>query len=326
MLRSTHTIANDEKKYRSEFEASFVNRFLHNKFDYEYEKRYDEETRFTCDFYLKDLDLWVECCYKPFAFCNTATLHTGRINLICGYNQRHVAKRNGAKWDKDRKTWYLPKTNGSARWIPKSLLKFIPEDIEFINDVFLYGDEVVTEAHKDQELYDYVLRIAYKVTKARQDGRRLILVDSSMMSSTRKFADLVRMNNPYLYKELFVDEYEATRKRLDEAQKAKRTQDKKKVSKPNMKVSKQITFDKFLHTFDDLLKKIEKDDYALLYKCANNENVSRSDFTTVTNKVGRDTGRKINYLIHQKFTHQETQRLNALFASSWQRFCQIKSR
>ena len=53
------TIAKDGILYRSKSEAYFVDTFLYEKYDYEYEPEYDNSNKFY-DFYIKELDLYIE--------------------------------------------------------------------------------------------------------------------------------------------------------------------------------------------------------------------------------------------------------------------------
>lgn len=54
----TDTYANDGNLYRSSHEAYFVNNFLHGKYSYEYELPYGNGWFY--DFYIKELDLYIE--------------------------------------------------------------------------------------------------------------------------------------------------------------------------------------------------------------------------------------------------------------------------
>lgn len=53
------TKAEDGITYRSNLEATFVNKYLHNKYTYEYEKPYPTGNRIS-DFYIVELDLYIE--------------------------------------------------------------------------------------------------------------------------------------------------------------------------------------------------------------------------------------------------------------------------
>ena len=57
------TYGKDEILYRSMFEAKFADKFLYEQYTYEYEKPYNDGTKRTCDFYVKELDLWIECAW-----------------------------------------------------------------------------------------------------------------------------------------------------------------------------------------------------------------------------------------------------------------------
>ena len=57
---SIPTIAKDGVKYRSQLEAYFVNNYLYGKHNYKYEVPYNDGTRKLYDFYLPELDIYIE--------------------------------------------------------------------------------------------------------------------------------------------------------------------------------------------------------------------------------------------------------------------------
>ena len=96
----------DGKKYKSQFEAMFSNKFLFDKgFDYEYEKYYDDGTKSKCDFYIPKWDLYIELVYNPvmqlYAWENKSY-----VKLNTPYEHKEFAKKHGALWDFKNKTWY----------------------------------------------------------------------------------------------------------------------------------------------------------------------------------------------------------------------------
>ena len=49
-----------------------------------------------------------------------------RVNLRVPYEERHEAKRKGARWDAVRYTWYVmadEKLDGFLKWVPAKFLK-----------------------------------------------------------------------------------------------------------------------------------------------------------------------------------------------------------
>lgn len=63
----TRTIAKDGILYRSKAEAYFVDNYLYNKYNYEYERKYDNHNKYY-DFYLPELELYIEIdggCRSP---------------------------------------------------------------------------------------------------------------------------------------------------------------------------------------------------------------------------------------------------------------------
>ena len=90
------------------FEADFANKFLFEAADYEYEKSYGDGTKRKCDFYIKNLDLWIECAYNEIVETFAYQKNKGRIPLQCPFQDKDIAKRMGAKWDKVERHWYIP--------------------------------------------------------------------------------------------------------------------------------------------------------------------------------------------------------------------------
>ena len=49
---------------------------------------------------------------------------TERFYINCPYDDRHEAKDLGAKWDKDRRSWYVPMSKAIEpfrKWFPRSI-------------------------------------------------------------------------------------------------------------------------------------------------------------------------------------------------------------
>lgn len=49
-----------------------------------------------------------------------------RVNLKVPYEERHEAKKHGARWDPARKTWFvenIANLEPLLRWVPPHLLK-----------------------------------------------------------------------------------------------------------------------------------------------------------------------------------------------------------
>jgi hypothetical protein len=49
-----------------------------------------------------------------------------RIDLICSYDDRHAAKLLGARWDSEKKVWYVVNPKNItlfARWVSEEVMK-----------------------------------------------------------------------------------------------------------------------------------------------------------------------------------------------------------
>tara|TARA_R110002074_G_scaffold182632_1_gene347607 strand:- start:849 stop:1517 length:669 start_codon:yes stop_codon:yes gene_type:complete len=106
----TPRIAKDGVKYRSTFEADFVNKYLYRKgIKYEYEKKYPG-TKQMCDFYLTDLGIWLELVYHgvEIKYSYQENELWQRIYLPrASYTDKNYIKKCGGNWDPDRREWYV---------------------------------------------------------------------------------------------------------------------------------------------------------------------------------------------------------------------------
>lgn len=124
------TIGKDGQEYRSDLEKSFVDKFLFEKYHYEYENSYQDGSKRTCDFYIPLFKLWIEVV--PYA----ADLYTkGKIEKIpekiyldVDYCDREKVKNNGARWDKEKSKWYILRIHHKHYKDSSSLCRFLPKD------------------------------------------------------------------------------------------------------------------------------------------------------------------------------------------------------
>lgn len=117
----------DGTEYRSDLERAFCDKFLYDKYQYNYEVSYEDSSKRTCDFHLPIFDLWIEVVpYTTDLFDYRSTnVIPEKIFLKADYSDREVVKANGAKWDKEQKSWYIVKvqyddfkSNGLKRFLP----------------------------------------------------------------------------------------------------------------------------------------------------------------------------------------------------------------
>ena len=109
----------DGLTYRSMFEADFANKFLFETIDYEYEKPYNDGTKRKCDFYIKSLDLWIECAYHDIVDNFAYQKNKGDIPLKVPYQDKDIVKKRGAKWSPTNKIWYIPEELNTGNRLEK---------------------------------------------------------------------------------------------------------------------------------------------------------------------------------------------------------------
>ena len=109
----------DGLTYRSMFEADFANKFLFETIDYEYEKPYNDGTKRKCDFYIKSLDLWIECAYHDIVDNFAYQKNKGAIPLKVPYQDKDIVKKRGAKFDWTNKIWYVPEELNTGNRLEK---------------------------------------------------------------------------------------------------------------------------------------------------------------------------------------------------------------
>ena len=106
---------------------------LYEKYDYTYEERYHDGTTCSADFYIKDLDCWLELVYFPigeiYAYESKQILNLPR----CYYDDRHDAKKFGAKWNASQKTWYITPQDHSPEKIRKMWHWMNPKDFDVVS-------------------------------------------------------------------------------------------------------------------------------------------------------------------------------------------------
>lgn len=128
------TTAQDGKTYRSKFEADFVDKFLiPSGLEYVYEIKYPD-SNMTCDFWLPQFDVWIECAYHYVSMRHEyETLTQGRRIYLprAKFKDKDYIKTQKGKWDADNKQWYVvyegyPLTN-LHRFMEESRLQTIME-------------------------------------------------------------------------------------------------------------------------------------------------------------------------------------------------------
>ena len=196
MLIGTRTIGKDEISYRSKFEAMFANKFLFGKFNYAYEKPYDDGTKSMCDFYIYDLDLYIELVYRDND-CNVIYM----TNLGLGYDvplkkakyeDREVLKMHGCKWDPSLKEWYIPSKIGPNKRKNRMF------DLEkFMTEEYLGMDY---NGNADDKTYHETLEKKYRTNCK---DKTIIQVHLKDLKGAKSLYDIIRTTNNALYKEKF---------------------------------------------------------------------------------------------------------------------------
>jgi hypothetical protein len=133
MHTGTKCFGLDGKEYKSLAEKRFVDNYLYNKYEYIYERPYQMYTKYTCDFYVPNLKLWIEIIPQ-----SPETLTFIReIPQIIFLRQEEVdryiseqnyqwkqflVKENNMLWDSTDKKWYILREKYSS-WKNDDILK-----------------------------------------------------------------------------------------------------------------------------------------------------------------------------------------------------------
>ena len=134
MHNGKKTIGKDGVEYRSFLEAQFSNAFLYEKYKYEYEKPYNNSTKYTCDFYLPLINTWIEIVpYEHDLFEEKIEIISqipfSDIRLDVCFRDKEIVKACGARWNNDFKGWCIDRLELDF-WANAPLLsKFVPNNI-----------------------------------------------------------------------------------------------------------------------------------------------------------------------------------------------------
>jgi hypothetical protein len=144
------TIAKDGKKYRSQFEANFVNKFLlPSGLEFVYEVPYPN-SKMTCDFYIPEFDIWIECVYHYAKMKYSYETEFKRINLpLARYENKEFIKAYGGLWDTKIKQWYITYKGKEL----KELHRFMePEELK----VIIESDGKAIHKDYDDKLFEKI--------------------------------------------------------------------------------------------------------------------------------------------------------------------------
>ena len=216
------TYGKDGILYRSMFEANFADKFLYEQYTYEYEKPYNDGTKRTCDFYVKDLNLWIECAWgetsQKYVYQNSKLLY-----LDVPYKEKELAKHYGAMWDKDEKKWYIF-PNGNRQ-----------KDFE---QWMFQEDKEIIEISEQQITNDYASKLNQKIVD--NIDKRVMTVSGKDIKTYSHLQRIISVNLKSYYDELL------------ENRKLKQHQ-KKQYVKPN-----QTEYDYALEIYNTLEGKDKK--------------------------------------------------------------------
>ena len=188
---SQQTLADDTNLYRSQFEADVVNRFfIPNNLAYEYEKQYDNSKQ-KCDFYLSDLDIYIECVYHDVEMIyEYQKLEKGaKIYLHIPYRDKEKYKHfYGALWDDKKRMWYIKNDKKSKcsthdKFVDKTLLKA----------------SLISDGKAITDNYDDHLR-----RKIINNNSNIILLTKKDLDNYDSLGDiLLSKNNPIIHKKVY---------------------------------------------------------------------------------------------------------------------------
>jgi hypothetical protein len=204
------TKGKDGITYRSQFEANFANKFLFEKFDYEYEKPYNDGTKRKCDFYIKSLDLWIECSYNEVIDTFEYQNIKGNIPLINAlYEDRTTVKFLGGRWNPAEKIWYIPVELNTGNRL-KKFEKFMSK--EYLKIIELDKSQITENYSSDlrQKLYDNI-------------DKRIIIISLKEVDSCNSFNDVLRIVDNEYFKELLSKDEIKNKEKIQSYKKPKET-------------------------------------------------------------------------------------------------------
>ena len=188
------SIGKDGIKYKSQFEADFSDKFLYQKYSYEYEKLYNDGSKRKCDFYLNDLNLYIECVYHNFQSVPKYLTYDSKTKIIlekCRYEDRFEAKKFGAKWDPVKKIWWTTLPNYESERLKtgfiinqrlSALEKFMKEEDK--ESFFISEDKTINEDYdinllKKLKYESNIIVVTHEDSQKCEDMNRIILKKSN---------------------------------------------------------------------------------------------------------------------------------------------------
>ena len=173
------TRGKDGRNYKSEFEADFCNKFLYQKYSYEYEKPYNDGSKRKSDFYLNDLDLYIECVYHNFKIVPKYLTYDSKVKIVlekCLYDDRFEVKKFKAKWDANEKHWWTT-NDGNERRLD-ALSKFMKEQDKepfFMSDGKALKEDYDIDFFKKLQFDPSIIIVTYEDSQNCKDMNRIIL-------------------------------------------------------------------------------------------------------------------------------------------------------
>lgn len=182
------TKGNDGITYKSKFEAIFANKFLHKQFSYTYEPLYQDGTKSRADFYLDELNCWLELVYNPVEYVHAFESKV-TVNLVVSYDNRNEVKRYGALWNPDAKTWYI-NVKDINEYNKNKLIKWMSAE----------DSHVVGTKEKNTIQEDYEQRLQDKIE--RNKDKAILVINYEDVKKHSDLADLVRVKDNQLFHKL----------------------------------------------------------------------------------------------------------------------------
>jgi len=184
------TKGKDNIIYRSQFEAEFSDRYLHEKkIDYEYEKPYNDGTKSMCDFYIPKWDLYLELVYNPIVDVY-AYENKDYIKLNTPFFEKDKVKKLGARWDPEERIWGV---------YPKQVSK---QNLELLHKWMSKEDKRKIGTQKNNKITeDYEEKFEEKIR--RNPNKRIIQVNNKHLNSCGSIEDIIRVADNKLFQELY---------------------------------------------------------------------------------------------------------------------------
>ena len=198
MHTGTICVGLDGTTYKSLVEKRFADTYLYNKYEYRYEHPYEMGTKYTCDFYIPNLKLWIEVIpHSPEKLKIVREIPTQiylKQDSVNNYINKNLDSwknfliKNNMLWDSIEKKWYIPKEK-YAFWRADANLK---------NFLYAYNDIVEVKAgemNKNFETYFERIEKKRKIVEKRYREFFVSIADDQIGDNPNRTLASILYNN-----------------------------------------------------------------------------------------------------------------------------------